>query len=161
MISTLDNPVGTAVTMLGSFEEELAAYYQALATADARYADFWGSTSLAKASRANLYTRLNQDVVQNPNQYVLEKGPSGLFMNYFNKIRAGRENLKADHRDIFRHVRFLLEIEAALCGSPAFPSIQGKNEFFRRVVLILNKIQKSQLQIIRGLIKTSPSYRHV
>lgn len=159
MVSTSDNPVGTAVTMLGSFEEELAAYYQALATADIAYADFWNSGSMAKASRANLYARLNQDVTQNPGQYSLEKGPGGPFMNYFNKVRAGRENLKSERCDIPRHIQFLLEIEAALCGSPAFPSIQGKTEFFRRVIIILDKIQKSQLQIVRGLVKTGPAFR--
>lgn len=159
MMSTVDNPIGAAVTMLGSFEEELAAFYQALAVVDVPYADFWTSGSMAKVSRANLYNRLHQDFTQNPNQYCLEKGPSGPFMNYFNKVRSSRESLKTERADIPRHVRFLLEVESALCGNPAFPAIQGKTDFYHRVTIILNKIQKSQLQIIRGLVKTSPDFR--
>jgi|GEM_PF-2058204 len=157
MISTVENPITATVTVLGSFEEELAAFYQALAAADASHAEIWTSGSFAKASRANLYTRLNQDIDQHPDHYVLEKGPSGPFLNYFNKVRAGREKLKTERGDISRQIRFLLEIESALCGNPAFPTIHGTGEFFRRVTLILNKIQQNQLQIVRGLVKLNPS----
>ncbi|NMC43211.1 MAG: hypothetical protein GYA46_04765, partial [candidate division Zixibacteria bacterium] len=66
MISTVENPITATVTVLGSFEEELAAFYQALAAADASHAEIWTSGSFAKASRANLYTRLNQDIDQHP-----------------------------------------------------------------------------------------------
>jgi hypothetical protein len=143
--------------MLGSFEEELAAFYQALAVADTRNAEFWTSGSMAKISRANLYARLNQDVSQNPDHYILEKGPSGPFLNYFNKVRAGRDKLNAERCNVAYYVRFLLDIEASLCGNPSFPVIQSTGDFFRRVDLILNKIQKNQLQIVRGLIKINPS----
>jgi hypothetical protein len=159
MMSTVDNPIGAALTMLGSFEEELAALYQALAVVDTPFADFWNSGSMAKASRANLYARLHQDLTQNPDQYCLEKGPTGPFMNYFNKVRSSRECLKVEQADVHRHMLFLLEVESSLCGNPAFPSIQGKTEYCHRVMIILDKIQRSQIQIVRGLVKTSPSFR--
>lgn len=159
MTSIADSPVAATITMLGSFEEELAAFYQVLAAVDYRHAEIWTSGSMAKASRANLYARLHQDIDQNPDQYVLEKGPSGPFLNYFNKVRAGRDKLNAERSDVAAHVRFLLEIESALCGSPAFPTIQSPGEFYRRVAVILNKIQKNQLQIVRGLARVDPSLR--
>lgn len=146
--------------MLINFEEELAAYYQALAEVDTTSSDLWQSGSLAKMGRAGLYGKLQQDITQNPQQYGLERGATGMFMGYLNKVKSARDNIKATPGEMARHIRFLTEIETVLSSSnPVFPSIRGNTELFRKVYTVLSNIQSSQVRVIKGYTRLNTAYK--
>ena len=147
-----------AVKVLISFEEMMARYYEIIGTLEKSHLEFWKSASLAKQTRANLYTNLHEDISKNSKAYELGRGITGPAMSLLSKINSESQRARKDVNNIEYHLDFIFRIETVIFEQSTLPTISGRTTVFRKIQAILTKIQSNQLRLIDGYIRRRRAY---
>ncbi|MCP4566169.1 MAG: hypothetical protein GY841_01175 [FCB group bacterium] len=147
-----------SVKVLISFEEMLSRYYEIIGKLEKSHLDFWKSVSMAKQTRANLYTNLHEDISKNSKAYELGRGISGPAMSLLGKINSESQRAGKANSELEAHLDFIYRVETVIFEQSTLPLLTGRTSVFRKIQAILNKIQSNQLRLIDGYIKRRRAY---
>lgn len=146
--------IATVETLI-TFEEEMAAYYTAVASLAPNISEFWESASLLKQTRANLYANLLKDIESQWLKYQFNRGVTGSFINLMNKVRTQTHRLTVEMVTPGIHGRFIQEVENAVLNASMVPDFKGDTDIYGQVEYLLNKTQLRQLRLINGYIRNA------
>jgi hypothetical protein len=139
------------VNALINFEDLLAAYYRLGAEHFQGHAEFWRSASIAKETRASLFTNLRLDVEANTSSYALQKNMSGTYLARLNQLRDRLIELRKNRLEEPKYFEFTIEIESFLQRSQSNPLLTGSTGESDKINKIAGNIQDRQVRLLTGL----------
>ncbi len=116
-----------------TFEEMMGKYYETIGTWEKTHKEFWTSVSMAKRTRANLYTNLQDDFSKNVVEYELGRAVTGPAMSLLNKINSEAQRAGRSEGSLENHLDFICRVEAIIFEQTTLPIICGKTTNFRKI----------------------------